>query len=534
MFCLLMITMPLSGCMDNSDDSTSEEDNVELQDWHVHFAVNAADLPTCNEDTNGRLYYVESDNEFQVCKSTGWEIISIKGADGVDGNIGEKGDQGIPGPDGKTTLVNILSSTNCENDGYTFEIGTDANIDGVLTSDEVTLTTEVCNGKNGINGSDGQDGAPGVDGTDGVDGVQGPMGPQGPQGPAGNDGANGVDGQDGAPGVDGTDGAQGPTGPQGPQGPAGNDGADGTDGAQGPTGPQGPQGPAGNDGADGTDGAQGPTGPQGPQGPAGNDGADGTDGVDGQAQGPQGPAGNDGMEPDQGPTGPDGADGNDGYDILVTTNSIIPGDIDCTDGGIEIQIGADTNENSVLDQNEITTVEKICNGEGRNSMVSTSNILSGDIDCPDGGTELAIGVDYDDNGVLDPWEVGTYEKICNGEGRNSMVSTSNILSGDIDCPDGGTELAIGVDYDDNGVLDPWEVGTYEKICNGEGRNSMVSTSNILSGDIDCPDGGTELAIGVDYDDNGVLDPWEVGTYEKICNGEEEIAWLVPPIYYLET
>ena len=54
MFCLLMMTMPLSGCMDNSDESTSEEENFELQDWHVHFAVNAADLPTCNEDTNGR------------------------------------------------------------------------------------------------------------------------------------------------------------------------------------------------------------------------------------------------------------------------------------------------------------------------------------------------------------------------------------------------------------------------------------------------------------------------------------------------
>ena len=196
MFCLLMMTMPLSGCMDNSDDSTSEEENVELQDWHVHFAVNAADLPTCNEDTNGRLYYVESDNEFQVCKSTGWEIISIKGTDGVDGNI-DKGDQGIP-----STLVNILSSTNCENDGYKFEIGT-LQMDGILTSDEVTLTTEVCNGKNGIDGADGQDGAPGLDGTDGVDGVQGPMGDQGPQGPAGNDGTNGVDGQDGAPGADG-------------------------------------------------------------------------------------------------------------------------------------------------------------------------------------------------------------------------------------------------------------------------------------------------------------------------------------------
>ena len=103
------------------------------------------------------------------------------------------------------------------------------------------------------------------------------------------------------------------------------------------------------------------------------------------------------------------------------------------------------------------------------------------------------------------------------EGRESMISTSTISSGDIDCPDGGTELAIGVDYDDSGSLDSWEISTYEKICNGEGRESMGG-STISTGDIDCPDGGTELAIGIDYDDSGSLDSWEISTYEKICNG----------------
>ena len=107
----------LSGCIGNDDsneDDSQPEEIVELQDWHVHFAVNAADLPTCNEDTNGRLYYVEADDEFQVCKTAGWDVISIKGEDGApgqDGNEGEKGEigvQGIPGPNGKTTLISIL------------------------------------------------------------------------------------------------------------------------------------------------------------------------------------------------------------------------------------------------------------------------------------------------------------------------------------------------------------------------------------------------------------------------------------------
>ena len=70
------------------------------------------------------------------------------------------------------------------------------------------------------------------------------------------------------------------------------------------------------------------------------------------------------------------------------------------------------------------------------------------------------------------------QKNLYGEGRESMISTSTISTGDIDCPDGGTEMAIGIDYDDSGSLDSWEISTYEKICNGEGRESMISTSTI--------------------------------------------------------
>ena len=60
------------------DDSSDASDEV-LDDWNVHFAATVADLPACDEDTNGRLYYVEADNQFQVCKTSGWSIIDIQG-----------------------------------------------------------------------------------------------------------------------------------------------------------------------------------------------------------------------------------------------------------------------------------------------------------------------------------------------------------------------------------------------------------------------------------------------------------------------
>ena len=102
--CLLMMTVPLTGCFGNSDDDDDKPDPVTppvLNEWSVHFAGTADDLPTCNDDTNGRLYYVEADNEFQVCKSTGWSVITIQGADGQDGADGAQGPAGNDGADGQ-------------------------------------------------------------------------------------------------------------------------------------------------------------------------------------------------------------------------------------------------------------------------------------------------------------------------------------------------------------------------------------------------------------------------------------------------
>ena len=150
--------MPMAGCFGGEDSPDAPDE--ELDDWNVHFAATAADLPVCNEDTNGRLYYVEADNQFQVCKTSGWSVIDIQGTDGVDGQDGAPGADGADGQDGAP-------------------------------------------GADGVDGADGQDGADGTDGVDGQDGANG------------QDGAPGADGQDGAPGADGVDGDHGDDGQDG-------------------------------------------------------------------------------------------------------------------------------------------------------------------------------------------------------------------------------------------------------------------------------------------------------------------------------
>ncbi len=163
LFALMMMTVSLAGCFGGDDgDSNDETPNETLDDWQVHFAASSSDLPECNDDTNGRLYYVEADGEFQVCSTSGWEIIEISGADGVTGNDGMVG---MNGGDGISTLIRVLSSTSCTTDGNTFEIGSDSNSDGILDASEVGITVDICNGSQGPEGPQGPAGDAGMNGT---------------------------------------------------------------------------------------------------------------------------------------------------------------------------------------------------------------------------------------------------------------------------------------------------------------------------------------------------------------------------------
>ncbi|MBV18246.1 MAG: hypothetical protein CMA56_00045 [Euryarchaeota archaeon] len=167
---LLISTMPLAGCIgdDDANDSASETPAEELIDWQVHFAQSASDLPTCDENTAGRLYFVEADSNFQVCKSSGWVIIDITGPPGRDGIDGQ---DGANGQKGESVLMRVTTSGDCPSGGNTFHIGTDVNRDNVLSNDEVSTTVDVCNGAQGLGGLDGTDGDNGLDGIDGTNGL---------------------------------------------------------------------------------------------------------------------------------------------------------------------------------------------------------------------------------------------------------------------------------------------------------------------------------------------------------------------------
>ena len=170
--CLLMATMSLAGCVGDEDDNV-DKTITELDDWNVHYAASAADLPNCDGDTIGRLYYVEDSNQFQVCKAGGWDVISIQGNSGANGQDGLSGVDGLDGEDGTSILITAVPSISCSNGGNTFNIGPDVNQNGFLESAEFVMTIDVCNGADGSDGQDGEQGPRGFNGTDGQDGVHG-------------------------------------------------------------------------------------------------------------------------------------------------------------------------------------------------------------------------------------------------------------------------------------------------------------------------------------------------------------------------
>ena len=243
----------------------------------------------------------------------------------------------------------------------------------------------------------------------------------------------------------------------------------------------------------------------------------GTDGTDGQD-------GNDGTD---GQDGNDGTDGNDGSNTIVDTKPISEEDERCTSGsgGVEIIIGVDDNRNSVLDEEEIDSIEVICNGQDGISMVFNSRPSN---ECLNGGSIIEVGLDTNRNDVLDPNEVINSFEICNGiDGLNSLIRT-------VDVGDGCIQIYSGQDLNANGTLDENEQGNPVLICDGEdgtdgqdgedGEDGQDGTSvgfdvTVVESSQECPNGGSRITTWLDFNGNGVLDGDETaGTISVICNG----------------
>ena len=61
---IMMLLSLLSGCVSDDQSEEPEDELRELED--VRFALTLSDLPACDEQLEGRLYFVQSDETFHV------------------------------------------------------------------------------------------------------------------------------------------------------------------------------------------------------------------------------------------------------------------------------------------------------------------------------------------------------------------------------------------------------------------------------------------------------------------------------------
>lgn len=240
------------------------------------------------------------------------------------------------------------------------------------------------------------------------------------------------------------------------------------------------------------------------------------------------------------PTEPtNGVDGTNGFNALVEVQNEAPG-TNCPEGGVKISVGQDTNENGILDDSEVASVSFVCNGtngadgttgQDGEALVARTTAESPGENCENGGTLIEIGADINGNNSLDNNEVQTTFFVCNGldgsdgngSGTNGLTSLIRVTESST-CTNGGITIELGLDTNGNLELDDAEIDASYDICNGQdgtnGSNGLSTLSNVTteSPGLNCTNGGLKIELGLDINENGVLDNEEVVSENYVCNG----------------
>jgi len=89
--------------------------------------------------------------------------------------------------------------------------------------------------------------------------------------------------------------------------------------------------------------------------------------------------------------------------------------------------------------------------------------------CPNEGIQVDAGIDSNNNGVLDPEEITSTQYVCNGasgsNGLDTLVAVTSEPAG-TNCTDGGKKVSVGKDSNHNNILDSAEITSSDYICNG--------------------------------------------------------------------
>lgn len=271
--------------------------------------------------------------------------------------------------------------------------------------------------------------------------------------------------------------------------------------------------------------------------------------VSGCFEGEKGPRGAEGAPGSEGPRGAIGEKGVPGKNPMVRTRNVDRGTT-CPEGGVVIEVGTDTDQDGILSNGEIDVnlTRHICNGaagaegatgpRGWATLVSTSELDPGD-DCPEGGLQIEVGFDINEDGVLAPEAIvpGLSRVVCNGlTGAQGPMGPQGLVGPQGEQGPQGVQGVQGIQGEvgpqgQQGVQGPQgEVGPQgpqgvqgpqgERGDTGpRGWATLLATSWEAPGAL-CPEGGVKIEVGLDINEDGVLDPAAIqpGLTKIICQG----------------
>jgi hypothetical protein len=128
-----------------------------------------------------------------------------------------------------------------------------------------------------------------------------------------------------------------------------------------------------------------------------------------------------------GNTGAAGAAGTNGLNTLANSTTVGNGFGGCATGGIKIETGVDLNNDNILQANEITQTQYVCNGatgntgapgvagtNGLNTLANSTTVGNGVGGCTTGGIKIETGVDLNNDNILQANEITQTQYVCNG------------------------------------------------------------------------------------------------------------------------
>jgi len=85
---LTLVAVALMGCAEAPEEGEIISSGKDVSGNPARVILTADDLPTCNNETDGFLYYIIDLQEFQYCDGTDYHTINLNGTDGTDGTDG--------------------------------------------------------------------------------------------------------------------------------------------------------------------------------------------------------------------------------------------------------------------------------------------------------------------------------------------------------------------------------------------------------------------------------------------------------------